>query len=905
MTRRAPAAGFGGRSRLSSRPHLLVALLAATIVGAPLFSPAKAAGPCRGGGTTGIWTTIPGPRFDDGGSLITDHNVDPADADRIYATNGTSVYVTENSCDWTKTYQAEPVGGVLVGAASTSTIKDIVAPAPGLVVLMIEDGAGTVPRPRVVLSTQGGKPETWEEGGIGLPPTGSPDFLSPFPGLGTVLFMGIDTGGGTTDLLYASADGGRTFVLRSDLSKTPANAGIAGLEVDPIDRESLWAFGSGGLFHSTDGGRSFTLIDDFADTDAGPVDVFHAPGEDARILAFTPAEGGTLRSNDGGETWLAGASPPLGVTDSVVHGAVVTADQLFATSGGNTYFQQPQSGVWFDLNAPNNGTEGLIFETEGFAASVHTDSTIERLAIPERGIKPSPQDIAGLGIDVGFNQTDDQIAKAAKLSPQERKIVLKPGQERTITYELDLPQRYVPLDVYFLIDTSSSMTPTLRGLALGIADIASELEDSRIDVRFGLAEYRTYPSAFPPRDPEPNFVYRQLVDISPIGKPLADAINGLQPAAGGVYDAHMGALLQAATGSGVDLPPQNTPPGAPDGGDVPPGQQARFRQVALGKRVIIHATDEKFGDEDAASGDTSLVPKEPPDIPEMPEVLGALNAKGIDHVGLSIGRLPLKDLIEVSTGTATFAPEDGVDCDGNGSRDIPAADPLVCQLDPGDSREAVNLVEPVVSLLKAVAKTVPVGLEVSKGQQVVDGVRPNVYPEVILQTANVLRFKVTYSCTRAQAGKKFPVTLRTETSARLDLAVRALVKCKSLPVEEDPVPPIAPLVPPLVALVIPPPVPPPPPVTELSSASQVNAQSQAQAQGAAAHQQQEEPQFAYVQAYDKSQEQGELAMSSYRGRRGELPFEAALGAGLVFVGLMSATGFALRRRLRLQSIRRY
>ncbi|MGI8406978.1 MAG: hypothetical protein ACR2L3_00495, partial [Actinomycetota bacterium] len=171
--------------------------------------------------------------------------------------------------------------------------------------------------------------------------------------------------------------------------------------------------------------------------------------------------------------------------------------------------------------------------------------------------------------------------------------------------------------------------------------------------------------------------------------------------------------------------------------------------------------------------------------------------------------------------------------------------------------------------------------------------------------ANLLRFKVTYSCTRAQAGKRFPVTLRTETSARLDRSVSALVKCKNLPVEEDPVPPIAPLVPPLAALVIPPPLPPPPPVTELSSASQVNAQSQAQAQGAAAHQQQEEPQLAYVQAYGETKEQGELAMSSYRGRRGQLPFEAALGAGLVFVGLMSATGFALRRRLRLQSIRRY
>jgi hypothetical protein len=776
---------------------------------------------------------------------------------------------------------------------------------------MIEESAGPVSRARVVSSTAGGAPGTWEEGGIGLPPTGEPQFLSPFPSQGAVLFMGIDTGDGASDLLYVSGDAGRTFTLRSDLSKTKANAGIDGLRVDPIDPDSLWAYGSGGLFHSKDGGRSFNLIDDFTDTDAGPVDVFHAPGEAARILAFTPAEGGALQSNDGGKTFLATSSP--GAADSVDHG--LTATQLLATAGGNTFIQDPQSGEWFDLNAPSSGTRGALVHRAGgeLSATVHTDSTIERLAAPSGGpIAPPPEAIDGLGIDVGFNQTADQIEKDAKLFPNGKKIVLKPGQEKTVEYTLDLPQRYVPLDVYFLVDTSSSMTRTLRGLALGIADIAQQLEESKIDVRFGLAEYRSYPVIFPPRENEPNIVYRQLVDVNPIGEPLERAIEGLEADAGGVYDAHMGALLQAATGSGIDLPPTGTPPGVPNGGDVPPGQQARFRQVALGKRVIINATDERLGDESSSTGSTSLVPKEPPDIPEMDEVLAALNAKGIEHVGLSIGPQPVADLTEVSDGTGTYAPEDGVDCDGNGSVDIPGSSPLVCKLSPDESQEALNLVEPVVGLLKAVAQRVPVSLKVGKGLQVVDGVKPEVYPEVILQSANLLEFKVTYSCSKKQAGEKFPVRLRTESSAKLDLSVNALVACKGIPLEKkkkkkkDPaaVLPLTPLVPPLVALVVPPPLPPPPPVTEVSSASQVNAQSQAQAQGAGAQQEQEEPQLAYVQAHDETKAQGELAMSSYRGRRGQLPFEAVLGAGLVVVGLMSATGVAMRRKLKLQTIRR-
>ena len=883
-------------------------MLAAVIVLAPYLSPANAAAGCERGPNTSIWTTIPGPNFESGDRIIDDHAVDPADADRIYASNGSSIYLTTDSCNWKKAYELQPLGGGPLGGATSARIKEVVAPKPGLVVLMIEESAGPVSRPRVVTSAAGGAPGTWEEGGIGLPPTGQPQFLSPFPTQGSVLFLGVDTGGGTSDLLYVSLDAGRTFTLRSDLSQTKADAGIDGLKVDPIDPDSLWAYGSGGLYHSTDGGASFKLIDDFTDTDAGPVDVFHAPGSPAAILAFTPAEGGSLRSTDGGKTFLAGSAP--GATDSVDSG--LSASQLLATANGNTYVQDPNTGGWFDLDAPNSGTRGVLFHQGGgeLTATVHTASTIERLAAPDGNITPPPKPDEGTGIDVGFTPTSDRVEEPATLSPKRKTVFVRPGREKTVDYRLDLPQRYVPLDVYFLVDTSSSMTRTLKGLAMGIADIADELERSKIDVQFGIAEYRAYPDVFPPREEEPNFVYRQLVDIGPIGEPLAQAIEGLEADAGGVYDAQLGALLQAATGSGVDVAPYGTPPGVPDGGDVPPGQQARFREVALGKRVIIMPTDEPFGDDDSGEGNNSFVPRDPPRIPELDEVVPALTAKGIDVVGLSIGPQALDDLTDVARGTGTFAPEEGVDCDGDGDFDIPGSAPLVCKLPATESEEALNLVEPVVSLLKAVAQRVPVSLQVTEGLKVVTEVEPEVYPEVILQTANVLKYEVTYTCSKKQEGKSFPVELQIRTGDELDLKSEALVKCKNLPEEEKKrekppaVLPITPLVPPLVALVVPPPPPPPPPVTEVSSASQINAQSQAQAQGAGAHQEQEEPQLAYVQAYDETKTQGELAMSSYRGRRGQLPFEAVLGAGVVVIGLMSATGVAMRRRLKLQTIRR-
>ncbi|MCA1707079.1 MAG: VWA domain-containing protein, partial [Actinobacteria bacterium] len=479
----------------------------------------------------------------------------------------------------------------------------------------------------------------------------------------------------------------------------------------------------------------------------------------------------------------------------------------------------------------------------------------------------------------------------------------------TVDYELRLPQRPVPLDVYFLVDTSNSMYETLAGLRRSIQGIINGLAEEQIDVQFGLGEYRAYPYSCPPGQDKNNFVYRQDEDIAPVGPALEEALESLTPDAGGFYDSHLGALYQAATGAGQDVFPSGTQNEA----DVDAGQDATFREKAL--RVVINATDEVFGRETPDEGigqnitNPSCALQPTPDIPSFDEVITALSEREIKQVGLSISNTAessYRDLATVARGTDTEANVP-VDCNGDGEADIPSGAPLVCRLRPTGSQDGLNLVPAVVGLLNSVQDQVDVGLKVTKGDAVVDNLSPLIYPSVLLQTAKSLRFQVDFHCSRSQAGKKFEVDLAADSSVPFPNAVSdATVICQKLPPEKKKKKPpvVAPLVPPLIptvaALAAAPPPPPPPTVSNLSSASQ--AQSQAQAQGATATQEQKEPQLALAQAYFQAQDDAdyetELAMTAYHGAKDYPPAGAMFAIGFVVVSLMGSGLVVMRRRER-------
>jgi hypothetical protein len=886
-------------------PALICGLV--TIMSLATFAgPAGASGQCGGVTVSGQWTTIQGPRFSSGGSTITAHAVDTADPRILYATNGKVVSVSrDGGCSWRDSY----AGKDLVSLAGDYTIKSMIAPVTQHVGLLIEQTTAGNPRPALEVTSNAGR--TWSTQGVGLPPTGSPEFVRSAPSQPDLIYLGVDNGGGTLDTLFQSTDGGSTFTLKSDVSKAKPNAGITGLSVDPLDPQSLWAYGSGGLYHSTDGGASFSSIPEFANFDSGPVDVVHESGHPAIIIAFTNSRREYRVSRDGGKKWFRGDSPAA--VDSVAHG--IGAEDLVISANGRVYIRDASTFSWRNLNAPTQGVSAMVSNRSGSISYFgHTAHTLERYILPagSGGGKHGGGDGLPGDPNISLPLPPELVAKASDLGPDGKKIILGPGKSRVVTYTLHLPQRPVPLDVYLLIDTSNSMYETLAGLRKSLIGIVGGLETRQVDAQFGLAEYRAYPYSCPPGQDPANFVYRQDQNIAPVSQALANKIAALTPDAGGFYDSHLGALYQTATGAGQDL----FPVGVQNGDDVPPGQDAVWRDKAL--RVVINATDEVFGRETkqpGATGDLSnpecaLEPT--PSIPSFGQVISAFNDRNIKQVGLSIANSTessYPDLARIAKGTGTLANVP-VDCNGDGVIDLHAGSPLVCKLRPTGSQDGLNLVPAVLGLLDSVQKKVDVGLHVTHGDQVVDNVNPSLYPSVILQTAKALTYNVSFHCDKSQAGSSFSVDLAAASSLPLPRATAdATVVCKKIPKaivdkkkkkkkkKELPVPVLVPpLVPTVAAFAAAPPPPPPAPVSNLSSASQ--AQSQAQAQGATATQEQEEPQLALAQAYFEAQDDAEYAMTAYHGRKNYPPLGASLAMGVVAISLMGSGLVVLRRRTR-------
>jgi photosystem II stability/assembly factor-like uncharacterized protein len=896
---------------MKTRGRRLTSFLVAVAMTAVYLTPVLAQTPlCKNVLNYNEWNVISLPNPRSGPPKITDHAVDPTNADVIYATNGTVVAVSVDAgCSWKQPYPAAPAD------ALPSSVKMIDAPSTNVAVLGIQRANDLAGIPSIAYTQDAG--QTWSEGGVGLPPVGTIEFLESPGDVRGVMYAGIDEGAGAADLLYVSNDNGATWTLRSDLSKATPQMSIYGLSADPQDPEVLFAYGPGGLWKSEDSGRSFSRIPDLAGENVLDADVIHEQGKDARVMAILGGKTEALLSTNGGRNF--NVVPTPGQADSIDHGS---ADwQFVITGGGNTYLYDRLNRAWRNLAPPVGGTKdvGGIRGVPALGLSVRTNNVIEVYLAGGTGYPPPP---LVAGPDTSIVQPPSLITKNATFGPPGKQIRLKTGEEKTIPYALSLPPRRLPVDVFFLVDTSSSMKNTITSLAERLGDISNALLELKIDVQFGLAVYRSYPNSFPPRrecEPggpstpgapcENNYVYEKVMEISNDTAALEEGLNGLVADAGGTYDAHLEALKATIMGEEVDLAPR----GVRNNYDVQAGEQAHFRDKGL--KVVIHATDEAYGRVDAEDDDDLVDPARngpPPDIPPEQPIIDEFNANNVKHVGLSIGRLPYKDMVNFSRETETLATND-VDCDQNGVVDIPAGAPLVCKLFQEDLESEIPHIAPaVVGLLRAIQERSTVSLlakeqgsVVQEGESVIKRVTPDSYSDVVLQTANELPFSVTYTCSKSQAGERFDMTFSpfSEDLPNLDShKVEAEVICLDKKKEKEEPFTAAFLPIPLIGLVLPPPPPPPPaPVSQINPASQTQAQAQGQAQAAAATQEEEQPQLAYVTAYNDAME-NEFAMSAYQSRRRGLPPGAALGIGALSVTLMYGAGLAYSRRTRVERV---
>lgn len=905
-------------------------LLLATVVLPNALAIAAAPG-CGRVTESGFWTTYDVPDFD-GGGPITSYAIVAHLPETMYATNGTQVLRTrDGGCTWKEAYTVEgktPLDQGFRGDAAT--IEKIEVPrnaaARDRILLLVEERVQGAVRPHVVRSDDGG--QTWTTGDVGLPPTGDPEVLAVSAFDPMVAYLGVDLGDGGLDLLFASGDGGTTWTLRSDLTKTAPNRGIVGLRVDPLMPAQLWAYGSGGLLRSNDGGATFEPVNVFNGTDVSEVQVFHSPSREWPIVfAFRSSDEDMRVSTDNGKTW-----PRIQTPDTVSSAAYGrTPNELLISVGGRIYFFDHPTTSWVEIKTPRPGLGGLVSDLgieQDFYG--HTAGTIERYDGPT-----TRNDVidgsTGPSFDVPGLVDGDALKKPAPpaLGPAGRALKMKTGAKKIVDYELKLSAKPTMLDVFFLIDTSDTMSGTIQGLIDSVAGIINELNAAGLEPYFGIGTSRAYTDTAVPREQcqsetdmncERNFIYRRLVDLADFSNAdqLEEALASLRAEGGGRFDSQLGALWAIATGDEID-------DGAPglQPSDVPAGQDASFRKNAL--NLVFVATDEPFatgeeGDRDFTVSDFGRI--SPPDIPPFEQVAGAFEDVDAKVLGLAIGQTlktdadsvnaaptALGSMQEIARLTGAVAPEGGVDCDGDGVVELQAGDELVCPVRRHNVADGKNLAVSITKLVEAVRGYNEIELEVVRGEDVVAGLTPSVYPRVVRQQSNVLDFEVTYRCPDRLQGKTVPVELAAQDATGTLDSVVTKITCLEEKVEEEPPLPIEPVL--TLAFVVPPLMPPAPPPIAANAPSaqgQAQSQSQAQAQGAMAQQEQEQAQLAYVGATVDHREAlaEEQAMSQYRSRRSEVPQWATLGTGAAMMSLAYGWLVVSRQRsFRVQRVRRY
>ncbi|MGI8774646.1 MAG: hypothetical protein ACR2KQ_06485 [Actinomycetota bacterium] len=873
----------------------VVGCLVAVLVLGPFASPGAEAAPCERVTVEGEWATIPAPDFTSGAPRLAAYAVNHNRPTELWATNGISVMgSTDGGCSWSERFSLEVLPTLDQPISSTTaSVQQIVIPEatggsdtvylvvqeklpPKVVEELVEEQTGSKPpavsfRARVIKSSDDGS--TWREVSPGPTTAGNALRLRVAPSDPSNLYLLI---GGPSGGLYASSNGGDSWELRSQ-------APMSDFQVDDLDPQTVWAWG-GPLRFSTNGGRDFVSIEYVPAISLA--DTFRGPGDPYQLTAFDPDGGTFFMTKDGGKTWPSVASPSLH-TLSVAYGGGAE-DMVMSINGGAVFrFQAPYH--WIEI------TPGLIdgVKQPEDAPNV-VDVQIDRSAKPSAfGLTPDAiMRYAGLSVSLPPLVPQAPVVKTdVSLEPGNTKIRLGPGESKTVRYRLGLPPQPTPLDVFFLMDTTHSMSSSIKGLQHGLHRIAQELADAKIDVQFGLGEYKDYPIAGYGDPTAGDFPYRLSRAVGPVDPSLNSAIERMQASGGGVVkeESQLTALYQAATGVGE--------PGCvtPSSACVAPGQQAQFRPDAY--KVMINITDAGFEDSAQHPG------------PPFALVANALKDQGVLQVGLAVfGPFGLKearvDLERMAQATDTLAPAGGVDCDGDGRDDIAPGEPLVCDILDQESDGVSALAGPILAALAAITDEASVELVATSGNGSIASIAPAGYPSIDVTETQELGFEVTYECPSLAKVTREDVELVATLRGTGIAGATATVVCGPLgQAVEDPeeLPPVTTLLQPLplvAAVPVPPPPPPPAPV------SNTQPQPNPHLQGAAAQQEQQQSQVATVAAFDPNEaEEQEFAFSTYHSR-GRAPDPALallyLSAAAMTVG---AAAYRLRTRVATKVVR--
>jgi hypothetical protein len=857
---------------------------------------------CKSGGTLGSagngWLEMR-PDFRAGEPRVIAMASPAFDPNLLWATNGIEVARSQDTgCSWTIVYTAPAAAGG--PPVSDSRITSLAAPSSAnqssFLYVGITESVQGVPQPTIVTTTDRGRSwtSTAAAGQSGLPALGAVTSLTVNSQVPQIAYALIDltVRGVSRPAVYATTDGGATWGRRTD---TTATADVTGLRSHPLQTSTVFAIAGRQASLSTDGGATFTPTPGLgAAVDA--LDVASGSGG-ARLAVALHDRAAVALSRDNGQSWTTLSAPAICSSIAVAP----LQDLVAAADGGQLWLLTPTrrpvavgppeySPVSLSITAPT----AVGFSVTGLRLGAVVRATFS-LNLQVR----MPAMVNGQLIPIFLLPAGPVTQFPSTLAPDATRLVLPVGGRARVPYRLLLPRTPTPVDVMFLVDTTSSMQPVIDGLRQALAQIATTLTTTGLDVQFGLADFRDYPSprgsAQAESDTHPaDWPYRLDHRIGPVGGELAAALTNLR-AAGGTTDggqSALTALYQSTTGSG-DLEFNET--------FVPPGQQAGYRHNSLKLAMLSTDTPPHYGGQRVKNQATPAVMVNNPG-PGYAEVIQALLAHGVHQIGLAIdpggGPSSRPALTRLASRTGALAPAGGVDCNGDGKVDVLTGGPLVCTVGSestssvtgtSTSVSASSLAAAVISLAANIPDVQPLVLQIRPGSAY--GVVTSSPRAVNLHADNELAYTVEVHCPAHSAGvHRLRVDAATPTrsvaAAEIDLAC----------VPPDAVPGIATTAPLAGVAIAPAPAPPatnPIPNANPNPNPNVNPAINTNVNPAVADQEQQQGQLAFAEA-DGIGRSNELAMSRLPTSRDA----AFVAAGALLLG--GASVAAVRRtRFRL------
>ncbi|MDQ1688364.1 MAG: hypothetical protein QOK42_1339 [Frankiaceae bacterium] len=728
-----------------------------------------------------LWFKIAAPGFKAGGAGMTTYDVDPQDADNLLVSNGTGIAVShDGGCSWAQPAvpSAELLPALPLGdptkLVSQSITQVRVSSSPGrgrpytawaLGVTGVVTAGAPSNQPRILVSENSGA--TFADRSSSFPQrVGQPVAVRPLGSAGAALLLFHQTAPQNSYEVYLTADGGRSWGLM--YSGLPA---VSDLGFDRFHGQLL-VWGSSGLFRAP-ASSNFTDLTVYQTTTGTMARVV---GDDVRAVTIQGLEvtaylgtGQRLVSRDGGKS-LARRAAPSGLY-SASAGPLMGMVAL-STVTTNVRVEPPDDPAFKKAKPANFSPTDANVSDVKFVQAFDNKPGFRGVVFPLYAFNPSALYLRM--IPASFNVPPPATVQVsprhprlreASITPANPTITLKTGQRRTVDFAVALPPTPTPLDVYFMTDSTGSMSSAISSVQEGVQEIIDNLTATGVDVNFGVADFRDYPEQAGTGNPTgDNYPYKRWRAIGPPDSQLADALASLTTGGGTTDgdDSALEAVYQAVTGAG------RTDPLLVRGTLIPSGQDARFRENAL--KVVLLASDDEMRHPGPPSNPTYPGPA-------LAVVSQALQDHDVHLVGIAVHTSKASaraDMQRLARESHTLAPAAGIDCDGDGEIDIRGGDPIVCGFSPdtGDS-----IAPTFTALLEGIRDYAAVDLAVTGDVGVAKPLAPTHFPKVNVKAVNHFRLPVEFSCDQDHAGLTTRVQVSASSRGAVLASTSATVRC--------------------------------------------------------------------------------------------------------------------------------